>query len=300
MRILERNWIAATNQTYTFQSTSQQLQHIWGYAIHAKWTNNTPGSGKTFDSPAKASVAIADLTYEADTAGTAGNSITVEYTGGASHGSEVVTVVGSAITCQLEDGVSTATEVKTAIDAYPAAAALVNITVTGTGSNAQNITAATPLTGGVNSEIDVTANTLTIPSHGYIAGPCGQLTTTGTLPATLATGTDYYVIVVDANKIKLATTLAYALAGTAVNITDEGIGVGTYTPSAISGSTIKLQASNDEISWIDIASTSQNITGTSEYMWNVTDAAYGYVRAYVTIGTGLIDMAASINCKGIG
>jgi len=80
---------------------------------------------------------IQDLTYTADTAGLAGNSITIAYTTGATAGSEVVTVVDNAISVQIETGVSTATQVKTAVDGKAEAAALVDVTISGTAGNAQ-------------------------------------------------------------------------------------------------------------------------------------------------------------------
>lgn len=52
-------------------------------------------------------------------------------------GSEVVSVLGNAISVILESGVSTAQQVKDAIDAFPAAAALVDVSVSGTASNPQ-------------------------------------------------------------------------------------------------------------------------------------------------------------------
>jgi hypothetical protein len=47
------------------------------------------------------------------------------------------------------------------------------------------------------------------------------------LPAGLAVNTNYWLIVVDANTIKFATTEANAIAGTAINLT--GTGAGTFT-----------------------------------------------------------------------
>lgn len=58
-----------------------------------------------------------------------------------------------------------------------------------------------------------------------------QLTTTTTLPAGLSTATDYYVIKVTDTTIKLATSYANAIAGTAINITDAG--TGTHTINTI-------------------------------------------------------------------
>lgn len=85
----------------------------------------------------KAFRVIQELTYTAVKAGTQGNSITITYTGGATAGAEVVTVLGNAISIQIEDGVSTATQVKTAYDLVAAAIALATVAITGTASNAQ-------------------------------------------------------------------------------------------------------------------------------------------------------------------
>ncbi len=51
-----------------------------------------------------------------------------------------------------------------------------------------------------------------------------RLTTSGTLPAGLATGTDYYVIKLTDTTCKLASSYANAVAGTPVDITDTGSG----------------------------------------------------------------------------
>lgn len=126
-------------------SLVKKLTHICGSA--------------TYDSANAASLVVQDLTYTADTAGEAGNDITIAYTGGGTAGSEVVSVVGSAISVQIETGVSTATQVKTAVDASGAAAALVNVSVSGTGSNAQVVAAAAPLAGGDDADF----NTFDIP-----------------------------------------------------------------------------------------------------------------------------------------
>ena len=54
-----------------------------------------------------------------------------------------------------------------------------------------------------------------------------QLSTTTTLPAGLATATDYYVIKISDTTCKFATSYANAVAGTAINITDAGTGTHT-------------------------------------------------------------------------
>lgn len=97
----------------------------------------------------KAERTLADLKYVADTAGTAGNSITVQYVNDGTAGSETVGVVGTAITVHMQSGVSTATQIKAAIDGAAPAAALVDVTIVGTGSNAQVTTAISSLSGGL-------------------------------------------------------------------------------------------------------------------------------------------------------
>lgn len=65
-------------------------------------------------------------------------------------------------------------------------------------------------------------------AHGYTTGNGPyQLTTTGTLPAGLALATNYWIIVVSAGVIKLATSYDNAIAETAVDITDDGAGIHT-------------------------------------------------------------------------
>jgi hypothetical protein len=195
----------------------------------------------------------AGVTSLIDVVGTSSNSqvtaVAASLAGGlgGTAGNETVTVVGSVIKVYLETGVSTATQVKAKVDASSPAAALVDVSVTGTGSDAQVVTAATALEGGVDSEINLTTNVITIPSHGIPSGARGQLTTTGTLPAGLALLTDYFVIVVSANSIKLASSYDNAIAGVEVDITDDGSenGVHTFTQVALGGS-IQPQVTNDD------------------------------------------------------
>lgn len=55
------------------------------------------------------------------------------------------------------------------------------------------------------------------------------LTTTGTLPAPLTLATPYYLIFVDTNTIRVATSVANAIAGTYIDITTAGSGTHTAT-----------------------------------------------------------------------
>lgn len=72
-----------------------------------------------------------------------------------------------------------------------------------------------------------TSDVCTAAGHGYSTGDRVRVSSATTLPAGLAANTTYYVIKIDADTFKLATTDANATAGTAVNITDTGTGAHT-------------------------------------------------------------------------
>jgi hypothetical protein len=273
-----------------------------GCCVTGSYVNGAP-SAKTFDSIKKAAVVIEDITYTAATGGTAGNSITVAYTGGATAGAEVVTVLVNAISIQIETGVTTADQIKTAYDLVVAATTLAAATVSGTGGDAQVITAATPLTGGAASEIDLSANTLSIPSHGFSNGLLVRATTTATLPAGITTGTDYFVIKVSTSSIKLASSLANAVAGTAIDLTDDGTigGVHTLTATASTGNVLKLQAGNDGTNFEDLSGVTVTIATTSgTKVWNLSEVFYRYVKVLYTPAAGQIalDVHVSYRLRG--
>lgn len=83
-------------------------------------------------------------------------------------------------------------------------------------------------TADASTDICTWTSTANIPSN-ILTGTRVRLTTTTTLPAGLATATDYYVIKVSDTTFKLATSYANAVAGTAINITDAGTGTHTVT-----------------------------------------------------------------------
>tara|TARA_Y100000593_G_scaffold53254_1_gene99802 strand:+ start:12992 stop:14920 length:1929 start_codon:yes stop_codon:yes gene_type:complete len=72
--------------------------------------------------------------------------------------------------------------------------------------------------------VDTSAETITISSHKFQVGDTVQVSTTGGLPSGLSASTTYYIIDASSNTIKLATTLANAKAGTAINLTSQGTG----------------------------------------------------------------------------
>ncbi len=112
------------------------------------------------DAGVKALLAVQDLTYTADLAGTAGNGITIQYVGDGVAGAETVDVTLLAIVVHMDPTAvtgSTATQIKAAVDASVAASALISVAITGTAGNVQAVAAATPLATGAQPLITTTA-----------------------------------------------------------------------------------------------------------------------------------------------
>jgi microcystin-dependent protein len=80
--------------------------------------------------------------------------------------------------------------------------------------------------------VNITTEEITVTGHSYRrTGFRVRVSSSGTIIGGLAISTDYYVIIVNANTIKLATTRANALAGTAINLTSQGTGTHTISQS---------------------------------------------------------------------
>jgi len=103
-------------------------------------------------------------------------------------------------------------------------ASIVNLTSLGTGNHTLTTNA-----------VDITTETISIPSHGFSQGELVQYDSVGqTVITGLSSGNPYYIILIDGDNIKLATTLENANAGTAVNLT--GLGVGRHRILSLSKS----------------------------------------------------------------
>jgi hypothetical protein len=103
--------------------------------------------------------------------------------------------------------------------ANAAAGTAVNLTTVGTGTQTLTVTA-----------LSLATDTITIPGHGFLQGELVQYDSQGQTAITgLTTATPYYVIFVNGDNIKLATTPENAIAGTAVNLTAAGVGTHKIT-----------------------------------------------------------------------
>ncbi len=134
-------------------------------------------------------------------------------------------------------------------------------------------------------------------------------TVQGSVAAPLVNNTSYFVIDMDANTIKLATTSANAAAGTAIDITDVGTGIHTlsspgtpiggltngskYYVIKIDDNTIKLASSLGNAQ----GGTSMNFTSTGVGSFTLTRAAVqgqGYYMASGGAGAGTYEVTTTI------
>jgi hypothetical protein len=149
----------------------------------------------------------------------------------------------------------------------------------------------------VVESVSAAADTLTLTAHAYQTGDGPvRFTTTDTLPDPLATGTDYWLVRVDADTIKVATTFANAMAGTptVVDLTDAGTGTHTIVDTA------------------DTLRAGEEITHTARApsILTVTMQCYGgdasddgspeAVLAAVKTGSVLPSVSAALDAAGIG
>ena len=290
------NYIKAT-ATFPATTTYSDVLDLTGaraWSCLGAFTDASDSAAKTFVSGTYGYLAVQDLTYTAKTIGAGSSSITIAYTTGGTAGSEVVTVVASAISVKIQTSVSTATQVKAAVDASAAAMLLVGCAVTGTGGTAQTApVSATALSAGTDTKVDLTTNYVTIATHGFTNGSKIRLTTTSALPTGLSTGTDYWIIKIDANTIAFASSYALFAAGTPVDITGYGVGTQTATPKTLSY-LIKAQYSNDGTNYFDAVSalnstlTSGAQTAAVSIYFADSLTAVKYMRIAFVVTDGLI------------
>lgn len=142
-----------------------------------------------------------------------------------------------------------------------------------------------------DGNVSVATDVITITSHGFKNGVKVAATSSGTLPAGLS-ATNYFVIYLTTDTISLASSLANAEAGTAVNITAAaGGGTHTLTPATSSGNVLKLQESNDNSNWSDVSGATVTIATTAgNAVWSYTGSA-AYLRARYVPSAGQVNLA---------
>lgn len=79
------------------------------------------------------------------------------------------------------------------------------------------------------TNVNLSTETITLPGHGFPTGLPVRISNQNflNLPAPLSASTTYYIIRVNANSLRLASSSANALAGTPINLTTAGFGIQT-------------------------------------------------------------------------
>ena len=117
---------------------------------------------------------------------------------------------------------------------------IIKLATDSTLENIVNITNPDPWTATGTQSFVVTSlnydtDTITIPGHGFAQGELVEYDSRGqTVVAGLTTATPYYIIFVDADNVKLATTPQNAIDGVAVDISDTPSGVGQHSLRSLS------------------------------------------------------------------
>ncbi len=166
------------------------------------------------------------------------------------------------------------------------------------------ITDATPA---AKTFVRLSGNSFTITAHGFKTGLKVVNTTTSALPTGL-TGAPEYVIVINANTVQFATSQALALAGTAITISGDGMGVQTSTPQALAG-TLVAQKSNETVppdtahNWFTLttptSAASQVVSATGSLNYYDPACGYPFVRFLLTVTSGQCSATLRLNAKGI-
>lgn len=171
--------------------------------------------------------------------------------------------------------------------------------ITADGSGTHTATRQTSAETCAAENVGVAAENIYIATHGYVDNLVVQLTTTGTLPTGLSLSTDYWVIVVDANTIRLSASQD----GAAVNITADGSGTHTATPTALAG-THTLEWTNDStngpaitLTGSGVVPSSESVSSSGSMSYKIPDMAFGYLRSRYaeTTGNGTLRVVLQAN-----
>lgn len=152
-------------------------------------------------------------------------------------------------------------------------------------------------------------NNFTDAAHGFLTGLKVRVSNSGGgLPTGLAGATDYWVIVVDANTFALASSLAFARAGTAITISGAGTGTQTVTPQPFAGTLVWQKAdvnvpyvTETPYKWFTITTpTTAASQAASAATLNYYDiqAMYSGVQALLTVTSGMLQAVVEFNAKG--
>lgn len=140
----------------------------------------------------------------------------------------------------------------------------------------------------VKTNVQSPASSITITAHGFFTGL--KVALTGTNLPTGLSATNYWVIVIDANTISLASSLANASLGTKVAITAAGTTADADLTPATLSQVAKLQQSNDGTTWFDVSTITVTITGTGDTLWLITAPPTLWHKVLLTPASGALTL----------
>ncbi len=124
--------------------------------------------------------------------------------------------------------------------------------------------------------VNPATDTITAPAHGLNTGDgfVAILAKSGTVPGGLSLTATYYAIRTDANNVKLATSSANAIAGTAIDITSAGTGpllllqgIPYRRPRNAVAGVSQIYSADDNNSWDALAAMHALLTGQAQSIW---------------------------------
>lgn len=169
------------------------------------------------------------------------------------------------------------------------------------------------MTGGTNSAYTLNSAVINLPAHGFTKA-LPVLYSGSPVIGGLATGTTYFVVVIDSNNIELSSTSVVAQSGNGIVITSSSsqTTADTYTlaPLGFSGGSAgaKWQVSNDAINWVDFTTTVGNVVvpiqtftpvfPSTTSVQDFGNVDYQYMRYNVTGPTqGGVNLKVILNAK---
>lgn len=146
--------------------------------------------------------------------------------------------------------------------------------------------------------VNTTDDTIDLDASALGTGVVGQFTTSGGLPSGISALTNYYLIKVSDTQVKVASSLANALAGTAINITTQGTGTHTFTATAFNNQTqVSVYGSNQESSGYEfVQGAPVGFTTTANVNIEVPEVTYNFYKVGVEIDSGTL----TVNAYGLG
>lgn len=135
--------------------------------------------------------------------------------------------------------------------------------------------------------VDTGTETLTAVAHGLVTGDRTRVRNVdGALPTGLSPSTDYFAIRVDADNLRLATSNALALAGTAINLTGAGSGTNKLEyglpyciPTIVAAPLTQVRSADANGEWAALAALHQFLTGGSQSIWTARGRTTTVIRS---------------------